>query len=201
MTPADRQAAALDRLRAKGLGLAPHMVDGKVVSKRSSSRPAERAALRPAGDVQGPGKVITPTRTPDALESLPAPGTVFEFEIPAPCEFLNANRDNGGHWASKAKKVRCWRRAGRLAATYAQLPDGLDRIRIDAYVIKPIRNRFDPANWAPTAKAVTDGLVDYGLTEDDNLHHVDGPFMHDGGRGDPALRIVVTVLDKVLPTS
>jgi hypothetical protein len=125
-----------------------------------------------------------------------SPGAVFQFTIPAPCEFLNANRGSGGHWAPNAKKIRAWRRAGRIAATYAQLPVGLGRVQVDCFVVKPIQNRYDPANWAPTAKAVLDGMVsDYGLTEDDNRHFVTGPFMHEGGKGDDALIVRVTVLD------
>jgi hypothetical protein len=169
------------------------MVDGKVVSKRSSSRQAERAALRPAGDDQGPGKVITPTRPPNALEARPAPGTVFEFEIPAPCEFLNANRSKG-HWGNTAPLVKKWRRAGRAAAAAAGLPLGVARLQVDCFVWKPIANDYDPANWAPTAKACLDGMIDYGLAEDDNRRFVTGPFMHEGGKGADALIVRVTVL-------
>jgi hypothetical protein len=116
--------------------------------------------------------------------------------VPAPCAFLNANRDGGGHWGAKAQKVKAWRGAGYRAGVREQLPVGLGRVQVDAFVRKPIANRFDPANWAPTAKAVLDGLVsDYGLTEDDNRHFVTGPFMHDGGKGENALIVRVTVLD------
>jgi hypothetical protein len=126
-------------------------------------------------------------------DRLTAPGTVFEFTVDAPCEFLNANRDTG-HWTGKAPKIRQWRRAGRLAAADAGLPVGLGRVQVDCFVVKPIANRYDPANWAPTAKAVLDGLVDYGMVEDDNRHFVAGPFMHEGGKGDDALIVRVTVL-------
>jgi hypothetical protein len=189
---ADRQAAALDRLRAKGLGLAPHMVDGKVVSKRESKRPDGRRALPPrTAETPAPG-VTTPDDSPEAL-SKRIPGTVFEFEIPAPCEFLNANVKL--HYMAEARLVKAWRRAGLMAARRAEIPRGIERVRIDAYVIKPVRNRYDPANFSPSVKAASDGFItDHGTCEDDNLHHVDGPFMHDGGKGEPALRIVVTVL-------
>jgi hypothetical protein len=116
--------------------------------------------------------------------------------IPAPAEFLNANRDKSLHWAEKGRLVKAWRRAGVMAARRAELPRGLQRVRIDAYVIKPRRNLYDPANFGNTAKAASDGFVtDHGLCPDDNLNHVEGPFMHDGGKGEPALRVVVTVLE------
>jgi hypothetical protein len=190
---ADRQAAALDRLRQKGLGLAPHVVDGKVAPRPSNKTPAARAALAAADADQGRGRVITPTRPPKPLEARPAAGTVFEFEIPAPCEFLNANRSKG-HWGNTAPLVKKWRRAGRAAAAAAGLPLGLARLQVDCFVWKPIANDYDPANWAPTAKACLDGMIDYGLAEDDNRRFVTGPFMHEGGKGADALIVRVTVL-------
>lgn len=186
----DRQAAMLERLRAKGLGLAPHMVDGRLAPKRPAGNGGR--AGRSAEKVRG--EAITHEAPPKPAASAIPAGTVFEFTIPAPCEFLNANRDSSLHWSTKGKRVKQWRTAGRVEAGRNRLPKGLGRVRIDAYVIKPIRNRFDPANWSPTSKACLDGLIDYGLTEDDNTDHVEGPFMHDGGKGEPALRIVVTVL-------
>jgi hypothetical protein len=112
--------------------------------------------------------------------------------IPAPAEWLNENyRLN--KW-EKARRVKSWRHAAAMHARRAGLPAGFGRVRIDAYVVKPIANNSDPANWAPTSKAVTDGLIDFGLCIDDNRKHVEGPFMHDGGKGEPALRLVITPL-------
>ena len=195
-----QQAAFLARLRDKGLGLAPHVADGRIVrSKRSVKQPASGGVLpgyTPPNSISGP---ITPPRTvrPAERHTRPQPGQTFELVIPAPCPFLNANRDKSLHWAPKNDRVQAWRAAGAREAILAKLPKGLPRVQIDAYVIKPIANRFDPANWAPTAKAVVDGLVDAGVIEDDNRLIVTGPFMHDGGKGSNALRIVVTLL----PTS
>jgi hypothetical protein len=187
------QLKLLAKLRDKGLGLAPVVNRG---SKASSKRPAARpATAAPVADLsrQGP---ITHAGGSKPADRHTRPGDVFEFVVEAPCEFLNANRDGGGHWAAKAKKVKAWRGAGYRAGVREQLPLGLGGVQVDAFVRKPIANRFDPANWAPTAKAVLDGLVsDYGLTEDDNRHFVTGPFMHDGGKGDNALIVRVTVLD------
>ena len=185
----------IERLRAKGRDLAPVVVDGRIVrSKPSSKPPAQRAALgAPVADQGGQGP-ITRAGGSDRSTGLTAPGDVFEFVIGAPCEFLNANRSKG-HWGNTAPLVKKWRRAGRLAAAAAGLPLGLARVQVDAFVIKPIQNDYDPANWAPTAKAVLDGLVDYGMVEDDNRHFVTGPFMHAGGKGDDALTVRVTVLD------
>jgi hypothetical protein len=191
----DRQAAVLAKLRERGVALAPVMSNGRVVGAKAPNRsPAQQGvAGAPDADLSPTGPITRPKGLRPA-DRRTAPGAVFQFTIPAPCEFLNANRD-GGHWASKAKKVRAWRRAGRIAATYAQLPVGLGRVQVDCYVVKPIQNRYDPANWSGTAKACLDGLVDYGMVEDDNRHFVAGPFMHEGGKGDDALIVRVTVLD------
>jgi hypothetical protein len=193
MTPRkDPRQAMLDRLRAKGLGLAPHMVDGRIVSA------AKTAAVLPSPGAPVADWALERTPLPERgsrpADRLTAPGTVFEFKIFAPCTFLNANRDKG-HWSGPAPKVRAWRRAGRLAAADADLPTGVPRLQVDCFVIKPIQNDYDPANWAPTAKAVLDGLIDYGLAEDDNRRFVTGPFMHEGGKGEDALLVRVTVLD------
>lgn len=193
MTPhKDPRAALLDRLRAKGQALAPHMVDGRIVPAGRIGQ--QRAALgAPVADLS-PAGPITRAGGSKPADRLTAPGDVFEFVIGAPDEFLNAN-DRYGHWNDRAKRVKAWRRAGARAAADADLPTGVPRLQVDCFVIKPIQNNYDPANWAPTAKAVLDGLVsDYGLAEDDNRRFVTGPFMHEGGPGDDALRVRVTVL-------
>lgn len=189
--PRDPRAALLDRLRAKGLGLAPHMVNGRVVPAAKVA--AGRGVLPAPVANQGLERTPLPERGARPADRLTAPGDVFEFVIDAPDEFLNAN-DSYRHWSDKSKKVKAWRRAGRLAVADAGLPTGLPRLQVDCFVIKPAQNNYDPANWAPTAKAVLDGLIDYGLAEDDNRRFVTGPFMHEGGPGDDALKVRVTVL-------
>ena len=186
----------LAKLRDKGLGLAPVIVGGRVQASGKTSAARGRAAA-PVADLSPPGPItrLTPPRPADRLTAPPAVGTIFEFTIAAPCAFLNANRDKGGHWGGTAAKVKAWRGAGYRAGVREQLPQGIGRLQVDAFVIKPILNDYDPANWAPTAKAVLDGLVsDYGLAEDDNRRFVTGPFMHEGGKGDNALIVRVTVL-------
>ena len=187
------QKALLAKMQARGRGLAPQLLDGRIVAP-NGNRPARAVAAAPVADLSpvGPNTRSAPLRPADRLT---APGDVFEFVIPAPCAFLNANRDKGGHWGGTAAKVKAWRGAGYRAGVREQLPQGVARLQVDCFVIKPIANDYDPANWAPTAKAVLDGLVsDYGLAEDDNRRFVTGPFMHEGGKGENALRVRVTVL-------
>ncbi|MFG2986214.1 hypothetical protein ACGFYQ_34020 [Streptomyces sp. NPDC048258] len=40
---------------------------------------------------------------------------------------------------------------------------------------RPINRKRDPGNWAPSAKAYVDGLIDAGLLPDDNHLHLLGP--------------------------
>ena len=182
----DRQQAALDRLRAKGNHLAPVMVDGKVRPKGSTQPPTAGAVpARESPISRSSGSPAGPTDS-KPLES------AFRLLIPAPAEWLNENYRLNRY--EKARRVKSWRHAAAMYARRAGLPTGFGRVRIDAYVIKPIANNSDPANWAPTSKATTDGLVDFGLVIDDNRKHVEGPFMHDGGKGEPALRLVITPL-------
>jgi crossover junction endodeoxyribonuclease RusA len=186
------QAAALARLRDKGLGLAPLVEGGRIVrSRRSDKQPASRGGRTATTAPQVPSDTLPRQTKTEGLASA-IPGSVFELVIPAPCPFLNANQ-RLNRW-EKAPRIKAWRNAAYATAIAADFVQGIGRLQIDAYVIKPVANRFDPANYQDTAKATTDGLIDYGLAVDDNRKIVDGPFMRDGGKGSNALRIVVTVL-------
>lgn len=95
-------------------------------------------------------------------------------------------------WWAKAPLVRQWRALGRKAATEAALPP-LDRVQVKAYVHRARGGRFDPSNWADTAKAVLDGIVDARVIEDDSHEYVIGPDMRAGEpREVPALVLTIT---------
>ena len=97
-------------------------------------------------------------------------------------------------WWAKAPLVRQWRALGRKAATEAALPP-LDRVEIKAYVHRARGGRFDPSNWADTAKAVLDGIVDARVIEDDSHEYVIGPDMRAGEpRDTPCLVLTITEL-------
>lgn len=83
------------------------------------------------------------------------------------------------HWAKKAELTKLWRILGKHYAL--DLPKHIDRAQVDAYVYKPNKRRYDPANLYPTFKALVDGFTDAGVWEDDDAAHVDGPLMHHGG--------------------
>lgn len=104
--------------------------------------------------------------------------------------FLNSNdRD---HWRTTQPITKAWKANAVEAATVAQLPKGLTKVRIDGQVVKPRGGRYDAMNFYPTAKAVVDGLVEYGLVPDDSNQYLEGPFLTDGGKGPAALVITIT---------
>jgi len=98
------------------------------------------------------------------------------------------------NWRAKAALVRQWRALGRKAATEAAVPP-LDRVQVTARVHRTRGGRFDPSNWADTAKAVLDGIVDARVLEDDSHEYVTGPDMRAGEpRDTPCLVLTITQL-------
>jgi crossover junction endodeoxyribonuclease RusA len=113
-----------------------------------------------------------------------------------PLELITAN--GRYHWAAKARLVRAIRQATAWQAKAARIPR-LERAHIIAEYLPPDRRRRDPANWAPSAKAAVDGLVDAGVLEDDDHTRVTGPDMRLGdlapltaNRRMPRLRLLIT---------
>jgi len=92
-------------------------------------------------------------------------------------EYITANQRL--FWRVKAARTKAWRQATAWYAREAKLP-----LIEKALVVCELRfstlHRRDPANWAPTAKACVDGLVDAGVFEDDNHKYVTGPDMRIG---------------------
>ena len=81
--------------------------------------------------------------------------------------WLTANgRD---HWATKSRRTSHLRQLGFLAAR--NLP-AVDRANVVAVIGYPTARRADPANAAPTVKALLDGAVDAGLLPDDDHKHI-----------------------------
>jgi Holliday junction resolvase RusA-like endonuclease len=97
------------------------------------------------------------------------------------------------HWRRRNELTQYWR-ALVCIHTRNRLQDGLwrplEQAHITVTLTWPDRRRRDPANWAPTAKAIVDGLVDGGLLPDDDHRHLTGPDMR-GGHGPLAVRITI----------
>ncbi|GAA3223050.1 hypothetical protein [Actinocorallia longicatena] len=102
------------------------------------------------------------------------------------------------HWRRKAAITRGIRFATKVQALNQKIPR-LERVHILGEYLPVDRRRRDPANWAPSAKAAVDGLVDAGVLEDDDHTRVTGPDMRLGdlaqdvtGLRRPRLRLIIT---------
>lgn len=100
----------------------------------------------------------------------------FVLLVPA-VTLINANERP--HWRKKAAITAGIRWAAAMQARADRIPH-LDRVDIIAEYLPPTRQRRDPANWAPSAKAAVDGLVDAGVLDDDDHTRVTGPDMRLG---------------------
>lgn len=83
------------------------------------------------------------------------------------------------HWAVKNQRTQGWRLATFLMARMRKTPR-LVKARVVCQLRFTDVRRRDPNNWAPTAKACLDGLVDAGVFVDDDWKHVIGPDMRLG---------------------
>lgn len=114
-------------------------------------------------------------------------------------ELLTAN--GRVHWRVRAARTRYWRSLTLLQArsrlntgTWQRLQSARIEIRLDW----PDARRRDPANWAPTAKAIVDGLVDAGLLPDDDHTHLTGPDLR-RGTGPHAIHVLITDRQELNP--
>jgi len=102
------------------------------------------------------------------------------------------NSNDRDHWRVTHPIKNGWITNTIEAATTADLPKGLARVRIDGHVIKPRGGSYDAMNFYPTAKAIVDGLIRYGMCADDSNEYVEGPYLHEGGKGPAALVLTIT---------
>jgi hypothetical protein len=134
----------------------------------------------------GPWRVVVPAPVVKPVRKR-GTGKVFQRK-----PWLNSNdRD---HWRVIRPITATWRAAAAEAAARAGLPTGLARVRITAQVVKARAGDYDAGNYYPTAKAVVDGLIDHGMCVDDNNRYVEGPFLHPGGKGEPALVLTIEAI-------
>jgi crossover junction endodeoxyribonuclease RusA len=91
--------------------------------------------------------------------------------------WLTANQR--GSWRVSHRLIRDWRSLAAWSARSARLPR-LERGHVVVQLRFRTARRRDPANWAPTGKAIVDGLVDAGVFVDDDASRVVGPDMRLG---------------------
>ncbi|MEU2062873.1 hypothetical protein [Streptomyces sp. NPDC013455] len=112
----------------------------------------------------------------------------FVIALPAGLFLLNSNQRLNRH--DRHRYVKALRDAAREAVTECpSLMDALaaaqpgplfPRAHILGVLHPASGRRADPANWYPSFKSATDGLVDAGLFEDDDHTRVLGPDMRLG---------------------
>lgn len=101
----------------------------------------------------------------------------WTVRIPAPAHWLNANQRIDLRRQTPAR--RAWRDAAHLYARQVKLPK-LGKAHIVAELHFTDKRRRDPHNYYPTIKACVDGLVDYGLLNDDSSEFLIGPDIRMG---------------------
>jgi crossover junction endodeoxyribonuclease RusA len=99
------------------------------------------------------------------------------------------------HWAVKASRTKRLREMAAIEA-WSLAPFKV-RARAVAFIGYPRNGRADPANAAPTVKALIDGLVDGGVLADDDHEHLLGPdYRRDPATGVTGLWRVRIVLEE-----
>ncbi|MEU0656057.1 hypothetical protein ABZ485_27965 [Streptomyces albogriseolus] len=122
----------------------------------------------------------------------------WRISLPVKTKLINANQNL--HFRRKAELVKVIRNAAWTMARHSNIP-ALQRAHI-YFVIHPDTSikRRDPGNWAPSAKAAVDGLVDAGVLPDDDSTRLIGP---DPRIGHPVkgtqLVLWITDLDQIHP--
>ena len=116
----------------------------------------------------------------------------WTFDIPTDL-WMSANQRT--HWAVRARRTRTLRTEAALRAHHAGRHDPLDRVHVTATIGYPRTGRADPANAAPTVKALIDGIVDAGLIPDDDHTHLTGPDYRRGPTtGRPGIHTVTLTI-------
>lgn len=123
----------------------------------------------------------------------------IELSIPLPADWINLNQRL--HWAQRAKLTKAWRTMAHIQARQQGLPKRLGRVSIVATVHKATARKYDVHNLVPTAKAVVDGLVDYGLIADDSNEFLVGPDMRAGEKGVPRLELLIVAELRAAPSA
>ncbi|MEU8469526.1 hypothetical protein AB0F30_16650 [Streptomyces sp. NPDC029006] len=138
------------------------------------------------------------TTTPDTQHGSITRPTSWRLALPPKTKLINANQNI--HYRRKAELVKVIRNAAWTMARHSKIP-ALQRAHV-YFVIHPddIVKHRDPGNWAPSAKAAVDGLVDAGVLPDDDSTRLLGP---DPRIGDPIkgsqLVLWITDLDRIDP--
>lgn len=94
------------------------------------------------------------------------------------------------HWAQRSQRTKALRQLGHATARSEGWRD-LGPTLVTAHIGYPSGGRADPANAAPTVKALIDGITDAGAWPDDDSNHVLGPlFLRDQNSGEQGVHTI-----------
>lgn len=124
-------------------------------------------------------------QAPDESRGVTArPVEPIKLFVPAAgLQWINAN--DRGLWMARFRKTKAWRQRAWIRAK-AEGIGYVGRARVVCELHFSDGRRRDPANWAPTTKAIVDGLVDAHVFTDDDSKHLVGPDMRVGEKVVPA---------------
>lgn len=170
-------------LRRSAKAGAAKPTSGKAKPRKKTARPVTAAGPAPDVDLAA------------LVAELSGAGRSWVMPVP-PLPLLSSNMRL--HWAQEADRIAELRKAGSVLARQARVPK-LERAHL-FYVVHPgpRTHDFDPGNWAPSAKALLDGLVDGGALADDNARILTGPDPRPGERSStPGGRLTLVLTELV----
>lgn len=128
----------------------------------------------------------------------------WHLEIPAPTQWLDANRRARLHHMQRSRDTAQWRNAAFWTAAAAGLPKGLQRVKITATLHFPTNRHRDRENYYDAVKPCIDGLAapkkpgqaGWGLIPDDTPEHLAPVVLHlEVGKPAGATKYGLLVLD------
>ena len=90
--------------------------------------------------------------------------------ITAPAAFVTSNQH--GHWRKRHELTAAWRGASGWAAKTQHLPQFTTPVHVTATIHRADQRIHDLDGFAPTVKAVIDGLRDAGCLVEDDWRHI-----------------------------
>jgi len=102
---------------------------------------------------------------------LTAETEIFTFKVETGTRpFLSNAKSKANHY-TRAKQVKLWRHASLIALTQMKAPKGFEQVGYAFRAFYPHKPIPDTSNIHPTAKAIVDGSVDWGVIPDDTPDH------------------------------
>lgn len=102
------------------------------------------------------------------------------------------------HWSTRMRRTRMLRAyAASEARIHGLAGRRLGPSAVTALIGYPTTGRADPANAAPTVKAIVDGLVDARVWDDDDHSHIPSvAFEHDPNKTPKGTHMVTLIIQE-----